>query len=204
MTRNLAGLGLGAALALVLTGCIGHSALDDLKNAQASGSGFDRALFKYYSFLATSFGPVDAPPGTTFDQEGSTSFGDTDYTVSGVADSFARKALDTSTGMDVLPEPAPNTEGENLRNRLMQALIRGRDQSPDAAARAQADYDCWALDGRVKSLQPASTECRRSLDTTLTRLENIVQQQNLPPAAAPPSLPVTPPATPPAASSDHP
>src|ERR1700710_3150189 len=118
MDDKMARFGLRAAAAigvLLLGGCLGQSALDEIKHAQASGSGFDRALFKYYSFLASSFGTVEAPPGTTFDQEGSMAFGDTEYSVSGIADSFARKALDTSNGVDVLPEPGANSDGDAMR-----------------------------------------------------------------------------------------
>jgi hypothetical protein len=181
--RSLSGA-IGLALLLVLAGCAGRTALDELSGMQPTGSSFDRALYKYYSLLARSFGDVAAPPGTAFDQEGSFSLSTLSNSVSGVADTFARKALDSGRGVPVSAERAPNDAAEGYRGRLIRALVKGRDQFPDKAACAQADYDCWVLDGQVDTLAAASAQCKRSLDITLPDLETNVQRQAAPPAAA--------------------
>ena len=71
--------------------------------------------------------------------------------------------------------PAPNL-AESIRSRLVRATMRGRDYAPEAAARAQADYDCWLMNARVPQQLSASDQCKHSLDITLPRLERTVQQ----------------------------
>lgn len=173
---------------MLLAGCLGRSALDELKRADdPKGSAFDRSLFKDYSLIARSFGKVPSLPGTTFDQEGSYALSDVDSSVAGLANAFARKALDSGKGVDVSPETAPDENASGIRLRLIRALLRGRDQSPEAAARTQVDYDCWVMNSRVAAQAGAAATCKRSLDRTLPALEHSVHQQALPPtnAAAP-------------------
>jgi hypothetical protein len=76
----------------------------------------------------------------------------------------------------VSPEPARTESGEKIRSRLVRAIIRGKDYAPQAAARAQVDYDCWIMNARVAQQLSASDQCRHSLDVTLVRLERTVQQ----------------------------
>lgn len=170
---------------LLLAGCLGRSALDELKRADdPKGSAFDRSLFKSYSQLARSFGKVRALPGTTFDQEGSYALSDVDNSVAGLANAFARKALDSGKGVDVSPETASDENSADIRLRLIRSLLRGRDQSPELAARTQIDYDCWIMNGRVSSQAVAAAACKRSLDRTLPTLEQSVHRQALPPTTA--------------------
>ena len=152
----------------------GRTVMDDLNDAQPQGSPFNQALFKNYSYLAKSFGDVEIPEGDTFDQEGSSSVNNN--TLGGLAAGYARKALDASKAVDVSPEPARTNSGEQIRSRLVRAIMRGRDYAPDAAARAQVDYDCWIMNARVSQQLSASDQCKHSLDVTLPRLERIVQQ----------------------------
>lgn len=152
----------------------GRTVMDDLSDAQPQGSAFDRALFANYAYLARSFGDVDIPEGDTFDQSGSSSM--TSNTLGGLAAGFARKALDASKGVDVSPEPARTESGESTRSRLVRAILRGKDYAPEAAARAQVDYDCWMMNARVPQQLSASDACKHSLDVTLPRLERTVQQ----------------------------
>lgn len=167
-----AGLSLSACSFL---GLGGRTVMDDLADAEPQGSAFNRALFQNYSYLAKSFGEdVEIPEGDTFDQSGSSSM--TSNTVGGLAAGYARKALDAAKGIDVAPEPARTESGEKLRSRLVRAIMRGRDYAPEAAARAQADYDCWIMNARVSQQLSASDQCRHSLDVTLVRLERTVQQ----------------------------
>jgi OOP family OmpA-OmpF porin len=76
-----------------------------------------------------------------------------------------------------------------MRDRLVHALGEGRDSFPEDAARAQADYDCWVLNGTVPSQAAASAQCRASLGMTLAQLERDIHPPVAvaPPPAAPPS-----------------
>ncbi len=178
---------LSAALAvfgaLALAGCAGNSIFDDLDAAQPTGSAFAQALFKNYAYLARSFGTTSEPSSQAFDAEGAMSLSGTDATVETLAVTFAQKALTAAKGEEVLPEPAPDgdADAEAMRLRLLRGLDQGREKAPDDAARAQADYDCWILNGRVDSQHNASVACRRSLDGTLAQLE-----RDLNPAPPPP------------------
>ena len=187
------------ALGLALAGCVNFTALDDLKTAAPTGSPFARALFADYAFLAHSFGDIGHAGYTTFDQSGSLSLTRTDRDVAGLADSFAAKALALSRGEVVDPEPGTNPTAHNLRDRLVRALRPGEDNFPRDAARAQADYDCWMLNATVPTQASAADQCARSLNTTLTRLENEVQT-----IAKPPAQPAGAPATPAEAPADAP
>jgi hypothetical protein len=167
----VAGLSLSACSFL---GLGGRTVMDDLADAEPQGSAFNRALFADYAYLAKSFGDIDVPEGDTFDQSGSSSM--TANTMGGLAAGYARKALDASKGIDVSPEPARTVSGESIRSRLVRAILRGRDYAPEAAARAQVDYDCWVMNARVPQQLSASDQCKHSLDITLPRLERTVQQ----------------------------
>ena len=184
---------------LFLSGCIGTTALTQLEQAHPLGDPFSQELYKDYSFLARSFGDVGTPTsGSPFDVEDSIHLGSTNLRVADVANAFAQKALVAAQGDDVLPEPPPSetAETESIRLRLLRALDQGRYKSPAHSARAQADYDCWVLDGRADALRRAAQQCRRSLDASIAVLE-----ADLAPApAAPPVTAVPPPGPPPAQS----
>jgi outer membrane protein OmpA-like peptidoglycan-associated protein len=165
---------LGVAACFALSGCIGESAFDEINATQPVGSAFSAALFKNYSYLAKSFGTQSSPAGQAFDAEGAISLTGADNTISGLANAYAEKALAAGRGDEVLPEPAPDgdADAENVRLELLRDLDDGRDKTPDQAARAQADYDCWLLNRRVPSLVSASRSCRRSVTASLTKLEH--------------------------------
>ena len=187
---------------LVLSGCIGTTALSQLDQARPLGDPFSQELYKNYSFLARSFGDVGTPTsGSPFDVEESIHLGSSNLRVADVANAFAQKALVSAQGDEVLPEPPPNetAQADSVRLRLLRALGQGRDKAPVEAARAQADYDCWVLDGRADALRRASQQCRRSFDTSLTLLEaNLNAGPAAPPvpAAAAVPAPASAPATP--------
>ncbi|HEX4534842.1 MAG TPA: OmpA family protein, partial [Rhizomicrobium sp.] len=160
-----------ATLAL---GACATSAVDDLDGVTATGSPFTQALFRNYAYLARSFGDVGAPSSSAFDSDSSFSFGSSDASVDDLADAFARKALQAAQGANVMPEPAPDAGAQDILARLLHALDLGRDKAPDDAARAQADYDCWVMDGRVHGQEAASAACRASLNGSLAQLEHDV------------------------------
>jgi outer membrane protein OmpA-like peptidoglycan-associated protein len=76
--------------------------------------------------------------------------------------------------------------------RLLRDLDQGREKAPDDAARAQVDFDCWILNGRVDSQKTAADQCRHSLDASLAQLEHDLN----PAPAAPPSAAPAPAAQP--------
>jgi outer membrane protein OmpA-like peptidoglycan-associated protein len=171
------------ALAATLAACASTTISDELAAVQPVGSPFAQAQFKDYSFLARSFGDAaDSSTSTAFDSGGSMSLTGTSSDVSDLAQAYAGKALEAAKGDDVLPEAAPegDADAEALRLRLLRALEEGRSKAPEDAARAQADFDCWLMNAHVEDQKAASDACRRSLDSSLTRLE-----ADLNPAPAP-------------------
>lgn len=165
-----------AAVGLALAGCANFSPLDDLKTTSApKDPAFGNALFQDYAFLARSFGDVGQAGYTTFDQDASISLVDRDRDSAALANAYATKALQLAKGLPVDPESSRDLSSHSLRDRLVRALDKGRDQVPRDAARAQADYDCWILNAAVASQARAAAACRGSLDITLPRLEAEVQ-----------------------------
>lgn len=158
-------------------GCVGTTALSTLDQSHPIGDPFSQQLYKNYAFLARSFGDVGTPTsGSPFDVGDSIHLGSVSLRVADVANAFAEKAITAAQGDEVLPEPPPaeTPAAEAVRLRLLRALDQGREKAPARAARAQADYDCWALDSRADLLRKAAQECRRSLDTSLAMLESDV------------------------------
>lgn len=167
----------------MLAGCA------DDEDVTASGSPFSQALFKDYTDLATQAASVPAP------QEQDTGFfsdvfamfgGGPDNPADAVVDAFKAKASQAAQGGEPDPEPAPaDPMAQGLRARLVAAVARGKAQFPDQAARAQADYDCWALDSGASNLAAQAQDCRSALNTSLLALENASRP------APPPPPPVT-------------
>jgi outer membrane protein OmpA-like peptidoglycan-associated protein len=186
------------ALATTLAACASTTISDELDGVTPTGSPFAQALFKDYSFLARSFGDAaDNSTSTAFDAGGSMSLTGTSSDVSDLAQAYTGKALAAAKGEDVLPEAAPesDTDAEALRLRLLRDLEDGRAKAPEDAARAQADFDCWIMNGHTDGQQAAAVACRRSLDSSLNRLE-----RDLNPAPAPAPVAATPAPAAPAAN----
>jgi len=178
----------------LLSGCAGTTALSQLEQARPLGGPFSQALFRNYAALAHSFGAVGTPTsGTPFDADASLQLGSMSADVADIANTYAEKAIATSQGEEILPEPpdANVRDSETLRNQLLRDLGQGRDSAPNHAARAQADYDCWVVDARSDELQRAAEQCRRSLSFSLAELERdlAAQPQQAPPAAQTPPSP---------------
>jgi outer membrane protein OmpA-like peptidoglycan-associated protein len=177
------------AAALSVSACAGNGLLDDLDQAQPTGSPFSQALFKDYSYLAHSFGDVDASSDSSFEANADTDTGGVTITdVDDLVSAYAQKALDAAKGTEVLPEPAPDNspDAAAIRDRLLKDLDGGRDKFPEDAARAQVQYDCWILNAHIPALQGASAQCRRGLDAALAQLEHDLNPAPPPP---PPSAP---------------
>ncbi|HEX3753870.1 MAG TPA: OmpA family protein [Rhizomicrobium sp.] len=183
-----------AAFALGLAAC--SSNMDDLEDATATGSPFTQALFKDYSDLAhqaAALPPVTAPSsGGFFDSLNPFSdSGSSDTSANdALSSAFANKALIAARGDEPEPEAAPDQVAGAIRARLVRAVAAGKEQSPDDAARAQADYDCWVIYGGYPSAAAASQACKTSLDTSLLKLEGGGRPAPAP-MPAPPPAPVT-------------
>jgi OOP family OmpA-OmpF porin len=178
------------ALASTLAACGSTTISEELNGASPVGGPFSQALYKDYSYLARSFGDAaEVSTSSAFDAGGSLSLSGTSNDVSDLAQAYADKALAAAKGDEVLPESAPegDADAEALRLRLLRNLEDGRGKAPEDAARAQADFDCWLMNGRTDGQQSAAQACRRSLDSSLARLE---RDLNPAPAPAPAPAPV--------------
>jgi OmpA-OmpF porin, OOP family len=181
---------IAAALALAgagfaLNACIGASSLDQLSGAAPTGSAFARNLYVDYAYLARSFGQTGSGGVLDVDE---TFFGS--GSTNDLAEAFATKALIAASGTEVQPEPASSAAATAMRERLLRATTDGKDRFPVDAARAQADYDCWMLNGSVDAQRAAAEQCRASLNSTLGRLEQDMRPPTFtaftpPPAPAP-------------------
>lgn len=159
--------------AMLLVGCVNELALDALPDTkpESTASAFNKALFRDYSAIAHSFGPVGVSAGKAFDKGGSFELTAMDSNVGGLANDYAEKALIAAHGAVVEPEPGRDMSTHKMRDRLIRAIERGRDNFPGESARAQVDYDCWMMNGTVPQLQRASGKCKASLDMSLAALE---------------------------------
>ena len=183
---------------LALAGCMG----DD--EVAATGSPFSQALFKDYTDLATQAAGAPAPQAA---DNGGGFFNDLfnmfdsgpENPADAVADQFRAKAGRAATGGEPAPEAAPaDAIAQSLRARLVRAVTQGKDQFPEEAARAQADYDCWVLDSSASNLQAEAQACRAALNNSLVALENASRPAPPPPPAPVQAAPVAPPPPPPA------
>ncbi|HEY2070552.1 MAG TPA: OmpA family protein [Rhizomicrobium sp.] len=186
LIRLIPALGLIATLAA----CGSTTISEELDAVTPTGSPFSQAQFKDYSFLARSFG--DAAENSTssaFDSDSSMSLTGTSSDVSDLAGVYAAKALAAAKGDEVLPETPPDADADAdaARLRLLRGLEEGRAKAPVDAARAQADFDCWILNGHVDSQHAAAEACHRSFGASMARLESDL---NPAPAPAPTPAPV--------------
>lgn len=171
---------------VLLAGCVNNTALDDLADTNPSqASAFNKALYKNYSMLARSFGTVGAAAGIAFDRGGSMELTEMDSDVGALANAYAEKAIIAARGSVVEPEPGVDVATHKMRDRLIRALERGKDNFPAEAARAQTDYDCWMMNMPVPQMAKSSKKCRASLDVSLPRFEAKAKPP-APPAAPPP------------------
>jgi outer membrane murein-binding lipoprotein Lpp len=182
-SARFAAVSLAAAL---LAGCVNVHALDQLADAKPEGSAFNKALFGDYRAVARSFGSVGASAGVAFDVGGSVELTEFNSSVGALAESYAEKALIAARGSVVEPESGVDVTTHKMRDRLIRAIERGRDNFPTDAARAQVDYDCWMMNAKVPQMKRASGRCLASLNVSLSKLET---------EAKPPAAPAPAPAT---------
>jgi outer membrane protein OmpA-like peptidoglycan-associated protein len=175
--RSLTLLASASILAIGLSAC---SSDDDA----GAGSPFTQALAKDYGELSVQAGtlPAGAAAESSFwDSLNPFSGGDSSSEM--LAKAFTVKADMANAGTEPDLEEASGPARAALRTRVEKAVAAGKDQFPEQAARAQADYDCWVLYGTVPSAVPASQACRLALDSSLVRLES-AGTPSLPPPSA--------------------
>jgi outer membrane protein OmpA-like peptidoglycan-associated protein len=185
-------------LGLALAGCAGD------EDVAATGSPFSQALFKDYTDLATQAASAPAPQAqdTGFFSDIFGMFGSgPSNPADAVVEAFHAKADQAAKGNEPAPEPAPaDSMAQGLRARLIAAIARGKDQFPDSAARAQADYDCWVLESGAANLLSQAQECRSALSSSLLALENAARPAPPPLPAPVTNAPVSAPAPTPASA----
>jgi OOP family OmpA-OmpF porin len=171
-----------AAASILVLGLAACSSDSD----ETTGSPFTQALQKDYSDLSAQATALPAEPSTE------SSFWDSINPFSGsenssdlLAKDFSTKADLANEGTEPEPEAATGPAQAAIRARLVRAVAAGKDQFPEQAARAQADYDCWLIYATVPSAAAASQACKTSLDSSLLRLENASHP-------APPPAPMAP------------
>ena len=173
---------------------------------ETTGTPFTQALSKDYSDLSGQAAALPAEPAAEssfFDSLNP--FSSSDSSSDLLAAAFTTKADLANSGTEPELEAAAGPAQATIRARLERALAAGKEQFPEQAARAQADYDCWVLYGTVPSAAAASQACKTALDSSLVRLETAARPAP-PPAPAPAPAPVPAPAPAPvqaAPASDH-
>ena len=193
--RRLIMLAAAGVLAAGLAACSSDS------DEETTGTPFTQALSKDYSDLSgqASALPAEAAESSFFDSLNPFSSSDTSSDM--LAKAFTTKADLANTGTEPEAEAAANPAQAALRARLVRAVATGKDQFPEQAARAQADYDCWVLYGTVASAAAASQACKTALDSSLPRLETASRPVSAPmPAPAPVPAPAPAPAPAPTAA----
>jgi OOP family OmpA-OmpF porin len=185
-----------AAAGILAAGLAACSSDDE----ETTGTPFTQALSKDYSDLAGQASALPADPeaeGSFLDSLNPFSSSETSSDL--LAKAFTTKADLATSGTEPELEAAAGSAQTNVRARLERGLAAGKEQFPEQAARAQADYDCWVLYGTVPSAAAASQACKTALDGSLVRLETAARPAPAP-VAAPAPAPVAAPAPAPAAS----
>ena len=193
------------ATAALTTGLFACSSDDDMP----AGTPFTQALGKAYADLSSQAAALPATPVESSFLDSLNPFSGGETSSEQLAKSFAAKAELASAGTEPEPEAGSGPAQITVRARLVRALAASKDQFPDAAARAEANYDCWVLYGVVASAASAAQACRSVLETSLTDLENPARMASAPlPVSpdAPPtaSAPVTSASLPPTAAATAP
>ena len=157
------------------------------------GTPFTQALSKDYNDLAGQASALPAEAAETSFLDSLNPFSSSDTSSDLLSKAFSTKAELADEGTEPEPEAAVGPAQATLRARLTRALAAGKDQFPEQAARAQADYDCWVLYGTVPTAAAAAQACKTALDGSIVRLETAAR-----PASAPAPVPAPAPAPAPA------
>ena len=206
--RRLTMLAAASVLAISLAGCSSLFGDDEDTDATAAGAGsaFTQALGKDYTDLASQASSMPAEPGAEqgFFESLNPFSSSPESSSDLLAKAYTAKAELANAGTEPEAEAAANPAQTQIRGRLVRAVAAGKEQFPEQAARAQADYDCWVLYGTVPTAAAASQACKSSLDGSLLRLETAARPAPapvMPAPVAPAPVPAPVPASAPAAQS---
>ncbi len=186
------------AAACLLTVSVAACSSDSDEETPATGTPFTQALSKDYSDLSGQASALAADKTESSFWDSLNPFSSSDTSSDILAKAFTTKAESANGGTEPEPEAPIGPAQAALRARLVVAVAAGKDQFPEQAARAQADYDCWVLYAAVTSAAAASQACKTALDASLPRLENASHPI---PTPAPAPVPVPAPAPAPASAS---
>ena len=152
-----------AAAALLAVGLAACSSDEDT----AEGTPFTQALSKDYTDLSAQAAALPAEPAESSFFDSINPFSSSDTSSDLLAKAFTAKAELATAGTEPEPEAGSGPAQTTIRARLTRAIAANKDQFPEQAARAQADYDCWALYSTVASAAAASQACKTALDSSL-------------------------------------
>ena len=151
------------ASALILSACAGTYDIDAVKNAPSMGNAFQKGLHHQYALLAVM-------------ERDESDWADAEF--------FSSRAQTASMGKSFGPQnmnarDIPSDKMRALskaRARLMRALDNGGAKVlPQAAARAQAMFDCW-MQEQEENFQPDDiAACRGSFDVSLKQVESALE-----------------------------
>lgn len=181
-------IALFAAAATLVSGLAACSSDEEM----AEGTPFTQALAKDYSDLSAQAGALPAMPTEESFLESLNPFANDETSSEQLAKAFAAKAALAAAGTQPEPENGNSALQTTSRARLLRAVAATKDQFPQQAARASADYDCWVLYSAVTTAAQAAQQCRSGLETSLTALETPARMATAPaPVALPSDAPPT-------------
>jgi OmpA-OmpF porin, OOP family len=151
------------ASAVLLTACAGSYDIDGVKNAASKGNAFQQGLHKEYSGLAV----MERDEADWTDAE----FFNSRAQTASMGKSFGPQNMNERN----IPSNATRALSKS-RARLMRALDNGGGKVlPQAAARAQAMFDCW-MQEQEENFQPKDiAACRASFDVALKQVESALE-----------------------------
>ncbi len=160
---KLKSLMITGASALLLTACAGAYDIDAVKNSKSMGNAFQKGLHKEYSALAVM-------------ERDESDWADAEF--------FNSRAQTASMGKSFGPQNMNEREipGDKVRAlgksraRLMRALDNGGAKVlPQAAARAQAMFDCW-MQEQEENFQPKDiAACKAAFEVALNQVESALE-----------------------------
>ncbi len=151
------------ASALLLSACASNYDIDGVKNAPSTGNAFQKGLHKQYSGLAV------------MERD------ESDWTDAEFFNSRAKMASMGSTfdPQNVKDRDIPGDKVEELkvaRARLMHAMNQGGAVTlPQAAARAQAMFDCWMQEQEENFQADDIAACRHAFTVSLEAIEAAIE-----------------------------
>ena len=168
-------------LTIAVSGCVTGYNVDDMREAEASGSSFTRALTAEYRDL------------TEFEADEMVDWHS--------ADLYARKGLAAADGSEVQPETVSDwripeamvPEFSDGRARLVGLLdASARTKAPEDAAIAQTRFDCWLEQQEEGHQLDHIARCRDEFYAALDRLDGAMAEAPPPPAPEPAPAPAAP------------